>query len=120
MSRRDARRDTMGRYFAARGWAHVLLLAGVGIFLFPFVWMLATSLKTDDELISPNWWPAVPTFVGESPYVRPAPLIAKPVDVPGERWDAVFPHLRELARAAIDAVLTSAIGSGVDATAWRD
>jgi multiple sugar transport system permease protein len=110
----------MGRYFAARGWAHVLLLAGVGIFLFPFVWMLATSLKTDDELISPNWWPAVPTFVGESPYVRPAPVIAKPVDVPGERWDAVFPRLRELARAAIDAVPTSAIGSGVDATAWRD
>ena len=42
--------DRLGRYVASRGWLHLTLLVGVGIFIFPFVWMVATSLKTDEEL----------------------------------------------------------------------
>ena len=47
--------------------------------------MVATSLKTDEELTAPGWWPHVPTFRDASPYVRPASPITKPIDVPGER-----------------------------------
>ena len=33
-------------YFVQRGWLHLILLTGVGIFIFPLVWMAATSMKT--------------------------------------------------------------------------
>src|SRR5687767_875802 len=110
----------IARYFVTRGWAHLLLLAGVGIFLFPFVWMVATSLKTDEELTSASWWPQVPTFRDASPYVRPAPPITKPIDVPGERWDALLPRLKELAHTAVNAVPAPPMASGVDLDAWRN
>src|SRR5690242_6269293 len=49
-----------------RSFAHLILLIGVGIFIFPFIWMVATSLKTDEELAnSSSWWPRFPTFRSE-------------------------------------------------------
>jgi multiple sugar transport system permease protein len=42
------------------------------MFLFPFFWMLVTSLKTDEELTTSRWLPALPTFRADSPYARPA------------------------------------------------
>src|SRR5438105_4592462 len=66
-------------YVVARGWMHLVLLTGVGIFIFPFVWMLGTSIKTDDEVTSEKWLPAVPTFVARSPYALPAPDLIKPL-----------------------------------------
>ena len=44
-------------YFTRVGWAHVLLLLAAWMFLFPFVWMLATSVKTDEELMEPGVLP---------------------------------------------------------------
>src|SRR5262245_41840665 len=47
---------------------HILMLLLALLFLFPFFWMLATSLKTDEELAeSKSWWPSVPTFRATSP-----------------------------------------------------
>ena len=56
-------RRRFAAYFTRSGWAHVLLLLAAWMFLFPFVWMLATSVKTDEELMepgvvaSPRWRP---------------------------------------------------------------
>src|SRR4051794_37211942 len=47
--------------------AHAMMLACVVAFLFPFVWMIATSLKTDEELEGAGgFWPALPRFVASS------------------------------------------------------
>ncbi|HWP41497.1 MAG TPA: carbohydrate ABC transporter permease [Tepidisphaeraceae bacterium] len=59
------------RYLVTRGWAHALLLFGSAMFLFPFFWMVITSLKTDEELAESRWLPAIPRFRACSPYPRP-------------------------------------------------
>lgn len=68
-------------YVVARGWLHLILLTGLGIFIFPFLWMVFTSMKTDDELTSPDWMPAIPSFKSHSPYVLGAPELIKPIGV---------------------------------------
>jgi len=47
---------------------HLLLLSIAAAFLFPFVWMLLTSAKTDEEVAAGRWLPALPTHQWESPY----------------------------------------------------
>src|SRR3954447_6624990 len=56
------RKSRFINYYVTRGWLHLVLLTGVAIFIFPFVWMIGTSMKTDDEVTSDQWLPAVPTF----------------------------------------------------------
>ncbi len=48
---------------------HVVLLTLACVFLFPFVWMLLVSSKTDEEVVA-NRFPALPAFRASSPYVR--------------------------------------------------
>ena len=91
----------IARYFVTTGWAHLTLLTGVGIFLFPFLWMLSTSLKTDDELSTAAILPEIPTFRAASPYVRRTTLAEKPMDVSTEQWDKLLPRLTELATAQV-------------------
>ena len=45
-------------------WAHLLLLGLVVFSLFPFAWMLSTSLKPLDQVLAYpiRWWPSHPTF----------------------------------------------------------
>jgi ABC-type glycerol-3-phosphate transport system permease component len=89
------------RYFAEHATLHLFLLAGVAIFLLPFLWMVFTSLKTDEELLEPGFLPAIPSFVGHSPYVRRTPALNKPLDVEDETWDKSLPRLQKLSRNAI-------------------
>ncbi|CAN5377556.1 hypothetical protein BH09PLA1_BH09PLA1_18690 [soil metagenome] len=103
-----------------RGWLHLILLTGVGIFTFPFLWMIFTSLKTDDELTSPNWMPAIPAFKSHSPYVLDAPELAKPIGVAEADWDAALPQLIDATRAAIDSANDSASATGVNVGAFRE
>lgn len=77
---------------------HVALLCMAGIFAFPFVWMLAMSLKTDEESTSTDIFPAVPSFRGHSPFVREAPLPTKPALADAEKWEATVSRLMEAAR----------------------
>jgi multiple sugar transport system permease protein len=108
-----------------RGWIHVALLTCVGIFLFPFAYMFATSLKTDDELLETGWLPAIPQFEGISPRVKPTPAVSKPGEAPQETWDAVLPQLRQITRAAVDAYVAKHGAAGhagaesVDANEYR-
>jgi len=89
-------------YFVSRGWLHLLLLTGVGVFIFPLLWMTATSMKTDDELTNGAWLPATPRFVERSPYVLGAPAPSKPIGVELERFERFVPMLAEVTRSAVD------------------
>jgi multiple sugar transport system permease protein len=92
-----------GSYIVTRGWVHLVLLSGVGLFLFPFAWMVGTSLKTDEEVVEDRWFPTVPTFRDASPYARGVPEIERPMDVPTDRWNALLPQLKAMAREAVEA-----------------
>jgi multiple sugar transport system permease protein len=109
----------VGRYFARGGWAHVVLLAGVGVFLLPFVWMVAMSLKTDDEAGEADFWPAVPTFRAASPAVRPTAARQPPDGATPERWKAIEPVLLTRAAALVAARPLPAGGDAVDPGALR-
>ena len=112
-------RAGLGRYFATRGWVHLVLLTGVAIFLFPFVWMIGLSLKTDDEAASTAIFPAVPTFHAASPSVRPAEAKPPPAGATADRWATVRPTLRQRADALVAARPLPAGGNSVNAAALR-
>ena len=108
------------KYIVERGWAHVTLLAGVGVFLFPFLWMLGMSMKTDEEAASSKLFPAVPTFVANGPFVRSADPVAKPDAATVAQWSDAEPLLL---KASQDAVATAPLPAGaqfVDAQQLRD
>jgi multiple sugar transport system permease protein len=59
----------MSRHRRWRTWpVHVLLIGGTCVFLFPFLWMIVTSLKTDEEVQDGRWWPRIPRYRESSPY----------------------------------------------------
>ena len=68
-------------YFARTGWAHLLLLTGAAIFLFPFFWMVLTSFKTDEEIAEGGWLPAIPSYRESSPYPRRPIEVHKPANI---------------------------------------
>ncbi len=43
-------------------WASLVLAAGGIPIVFPFLWMLATALKTPQEIFEPHFWPHTPTL----------------------------------------------------------
>src|SRR5688572_7424136 len=102
------------RYFVRSGWAHLLLLTGTGIFLFPFVWMVVTSLKTDEELQEGGWWPAIPVMREVSPYARLPVAVLRPSYVSDAAWWAAVPELKRRADAAVGAAL------GGEGLTWDD
>src|SRR6478752_5228848 len=66
----SSRKSNRFRRLIEHSWIHLLLLSLIGLFLFPCAYMVATSLKTDEELTEPDWLPAIPIFQGESPRIR--------------------------------------------------
>src|SRR4051812_32911585 len=99
------RADAIARYIVRRGWSHLVLLTAAMLFLFPFVWMVATSMKTDEEIAARNWWPQFPVFRDHSPCVRPPVSIERPTGVTDEQWGINLPALRAQAEAAINEAL---------------
>lgn len=75
MNRHMARRIQRG---LGRGLIFLILVAGAFVFLFPFLWMLSTSLKTPQEIVATQtvWLPAHPQWknyaeaLGYFPFVR--------------------------------------------------
>src|SRR5207248_9980758 len=107
------------RYIVDRGWVHLVLLAGIGVFLFPFIYLIGTSLKTDEELTETSWLPSVPQFEPASPRVRVPPAVAKPTEAPAAKWGEVLPVLREMTRSAVAAAPLPAGGESVDEKVYR-
>lgn len=107
--------------YAVEHWvAHLTLIALAGLFVFPFVWMLGLSLKTDDEATGNALFPAVPTFRATSPFVRDADAVARPDQADGDKWARVEPQLRSAARAAIDKLPLPPGANAADGEALRD
>jgi ABC-type glycerol-3-phosphate transport system permease component len=118
MSKPEAKSPSrIARYFVAHGWLHLVLLTGVGIFIFPFLWMLITSLKTDDELVAASWIPSIPRFVGQSPYVLETPDLAKPLEVDEKTWEARLPTLLSATESYVRSHLTPEQRADVDVDA---
>ena len=75
MNRHMARRIQRG---LGRGLIFLILVAGAFVFLFPFLWMLSTSLKTPQEIVATQtvWIPSHPQWknyaeaLGYFPFVR--------------------------------------------------
>jgi multiple sugar transport system permease protein len=104
-------------WFTTTGWAHAAMATGAAIFLLPFLWMIAASIKTDDEMASAQVLPTLPRFQPASPYVRALEPTARPAQVPEDSWRALEPALRAATRAAVAAAAT---GEPVDRDAWTD
>src|SRR5438067_12434282 len=99
------RAEAIARYIARRGWSHLLLLTAAMLFLFPFAWMAATSVKTDEEIAARDWWPQFPVFRDHSPYARPPVTIERPTGVTDEQWGIHLPALRAQAETALNEAL---------------
>jgi ABC-type glycerol-3-phosphate transport system permease component len=102
------------RYVVGRGWLHLTLMSGAGIFLLPFLWLVATSMRTDEEMVDASLLPRIPRFVASSPYVRPPRAIEKPLDVPQDAWDEALPTLLMAARSACRSASESMHLGGID------
>jgi ABC-type glycerol-3-phosphate transport system permease component len=110
--------ERFGRWVAAKGWIHVLLITGVIGCVYPLVWMFLTSIKTDEELGRTEMVPAVPTFRPQSPYVRDDVRPAKPDELDPARFAAALPALREQAAAAVRANVPKDVPASVDVDRW--
>jgi len=106
-ARRTARRLTL----------YGLLVGGSVVFSIPFVWLLLSSFKTNEEQFRdpPRWLPRTPAAAMASPYVAADEFtaIARPRPCPRSRWDELRPLLVEATQRAIsDAKLPPAEVSG--------
>jgi len=97
--------NRVGKWFANKGWVHLILLSGVCLFMFPFVWMVGMSMKTDDEAAGTDILPAIPTFRADSPSVRPPIVPQQPPDVAKSRWKSVLPKLEKITRDRLPATM---------------
>ena len=89
---------------------YVLLVLGAILLMFPFVWMLLTSVKTLSEAvhIPPQWLPAVPQW---NNYVHVGPIISGDcfyTDVPQEGWEKMGVLAGEMEAAALYATAARA------------
>ena len=108
------------RHLAQHAWLHLLLITGALVFLFPFAWLIGSSLKTDEEIAEPTWFPALPTFKESSPYVRAAPQIEPPIGIGRREFEAVLPRLLEITQAAVHKAPLPSGAETVDQIAYRD
>src|SRR5262245_59809784 len=58
-----ARSVRWGRHLTA-GLSHAVLIVGAALMVIPFLWMISTSLKTEDQVfvLPPLWFPSQPVF----------------------------------------------------------
>src|SRR5260370_31172338 len=107
-----------GRWVAAKGWVHVLLLTGLAICTYPLVWMFMTSIKTDDDLSQNAFVPSIPVFRDHSPYVRDPVAVSRISDVSPSRFAEVSPRLGELTSFVVLSNLPKPIPPSVDPLPW--
>ena len=116
MLRRCAVRPAAGGGCSRRFATHATLIVGMLVFLFPFLWMVSTSFKTDEELPETRLLPSVPRFQDHSPYVKPVPEPTKPIDVEDVDWDRVVPKLLARTKKAVTDAQSAGAAHPLDAT----
>src|SRR6266404_1949182 len=107
-----------GRWVAAKGWVHVLLLTGLAICIYPLIWMFLTSIKTDDDLSQNEFFPSIPVFRDHSPYVRDPVAVSRISDVSPSRFAEVLPRLEELTSFVVLSHLPKPIPPSIDPLRW--
>jgi multiple sugar transport system permease protein len=110
--------ERFGRWVAAKGWVHVLLLTGLAICIYPLIWMFMSSIKTNDELSENDLLPSVPVFRDHSPYVRDPVGVSKLPDVSPSRFSEVLPRLQEVTAFHVLSNVPKEIPPSVDALRW--
>ncbi len=74
-------------------WIQVALIEGCALFAFPFVWLVSTSMKYDEEIFvyPPRWIPALPTTFSSSPYATGESVIdaERPASFSLQRWQSL-------------------------------
>ena len=82
-----------------------LLVGGSVLFSIPFVWLLLSSFKTNEEqfLDPPRWLPRTPSAATASPYVAGDEFaaVARPRACAASRWPELEPLLMDAARQAV-------------------
>jgi ABC-type glycerol-3-phosphate transport system permease component len=78
---------------------HGALIVGCIIFSLPFVWLVSTSFKYDEEIFvyPPKWIPSIPGGIVRSPYVtlEDYTSVIKPASISKNRWEQLWPKLQE-------------------------
>ena len=110
--------ERFGHWIADKGWIHVLLLTGVAICVYPFVWMLLMSIKSEEELAESKVSSSLPSFREHSPYVRERTRIDRPEDVSAEQWSSLEGPLWELTLSVVRASLPLQMPPAVDRLVW--
>lgn len=99
---RRAGRARRARRFIVDNWIiHLTLIVLAALFVFPFIWMLGMSLKTDEEATSTTTLPDVPTFRASSPYVIEPEEVARPAGLDRATWNELYPRLKTEARTML-------------------
>ncbi|MCX8064014.1 MAG: carbohydrate ABC transporter permease [Candidatus Hydrogenedentes bacterium] len=79
---------------------HSVLIAGSIIFSAPFIWLIGTSFKAQDEMYPPSWFPPAPPIVIKSPYLgaNANELPIQPPDVNDEKWNRFLEDGRKIVK----------------------
>ena len=85
---------------------HSVLLAGCLVFAFPFLWLLSTSAKRNEELavFPPEWIPQVPWYSDTSPFIDGGAYgeMKAPDQLPSAAWDRLRPALQQVLWSQIE------------------
>ena len=78
---------------------HSILVLGSLVFMFPFAWLIITSFKYPEEVVSypPTWIPAVPRPLAQSPYVTAEAYdpVLPPPEITDARWQRLEPRITD-------------------------
>ena len=87
-----------------RFWVHVALLAGCAVFAFPFLWLVSTSAKRNEELgvFPPRWIPRLPASSDRGPFIDGGAYdtTEPPKQLSESDWARVRPRIDEALWAA--------------------
>lgn len=83
--------NKLRKSISGKNWLWLTLLTCSGIFLFPFIWMIVSSIKTDEDINRGDFWPSMPEFRPNSPYVIDTLPPEKPSSCPPSRWHTLLP-----------------------------
>ena len=85
-----------------RASTHALLVLGCIVLSLPFVWLVSTSFKYEEEIFvqPPQWIPSTPRAVARSPYLAADERadVERPTAVPAKRWETLWPKLSDALR----------------------
>jgi len=113
--------------------SHGLLLLGCLLFSLPFVWLVSTSFKYEEEVFvyPPQWIPSTPGVVAQSPYVTSEEFagIERPAALSEDRWEEIRGYIEEALwqkgaallgdRVAMSQLETSAVRERVVRGLWH-